>query len=126
MNINATLILQVINFFIAYLLFRYILLKPAYAAIEQERENIVSFEQIIKDDRQEVESLRRKLAQGWHESALFFQKNMPAELDLHLFFKGMVPKIHLPPIELSTIAEAKKRIEHAIVTTLEVRNGRRR
>ena len=35
-NFNATIIIQAINFFIAYLLFRFILLKPAYAAIKED------------------------------------------------------------------------------------------
>ena len=73
-NINATLIIQAINFFIAYFLFRFILLKPAYAAIGQQAAVKASLEQLIVDDKRLIEKRRQHMAAQWLESYAFFKK----------------------------------------------------
>jgi hypothetical protein len=115
MNINATLIVQAINFFIAYLLFRFILLKPAYAAIVEEQEAKAALEQLIADDKQLIESRRQALAHQWRESVAFFRKNLPEPIDQIALFKGTFPKIKLKPIEQSALAEVKTKVVRAMV-----------
>ncbi len=115
MNINATLIVQAINFFIAYLLFRFILLKPAYAAIVEEQETKASLEQLIIDDKRLIENRRQELVNQWREASSFFRKNVPEPIDHIALFKGAFPKIKLKPIDQAALAEVKTKVVKAIV-----------
>lgn len=119
MNINATIIIQVINFFIAYLLFRIILLKPAYAAICEEQETKASLEQLIDDDKRLIENRHHYLAKQWRESYTFFKKNLPESIDDIALFKGTFPKIKLKPIDTAALTTIKNRITDRIIAVVE-------
>lgn len=119
MNINATLIIQVINFFIAYLLFRVILLKPAYAAICEEQETKASLEQLIDDDKRLIEDRHHYIAKQWRESYMFFKKNLPESVDQIALFKGTFPKIKLKPVDTMALTDIKNKIAQRIMTVAE-------
>ena len=124
MNINATLIVQVINFFIAYLLFRVILLKPAYAVMCHEQELKVSLEQRIAADKSAIEARRRESAQQWHENYLFFQKSIPIAVNQVLLFKGLMPKIKLHPIDPLALNDLKNQMIETIIQSVGVHDDR--
>ncbi len=108
------MIVQAINFFIAYFLFRFILLKPAYSAIVEEQETKTSIEQLISDHQRLIERRRQEMIQYWRESASFFRKNMPIPIDHIALFKGTYPKIKLKPEKIS-LTEMEQKLVHAIV-----------
>ena len=56
--VNATLVVQAFNFFVAYLLLRFLLFKPAVRALNQER-----------DEKEHLESLATQREQGLVETA---------------------------------------------------------
>lgn len=56
--VNATLVVQAFNFFVAYLLLRFLLFKPAVRALHQER-----------DEKEHLESLATQREQGLVETA---------------------------------------------------------
>lgn len=114
MNINLTLIVQAINFFIAYCLFRFILLKPAYGTIVEEQETKASIEQLISDHQKLIERRRQEMIQYWRESSTFFRKNMPIPIDHIALFKGTYPKIKLKSEKIS-LTEMQRKLVHAVV-----------
>lgn len=124
MNINATLVIQVIHFFIAYLLFRFILLKPAYGAIREDEAAKVSLEQLIADDKRLVEERRQKISEQWRESSIFFQKYLPGPVEKLFFLKKIMPKVKHKPIQKEVVEKTRKQVSEAIVTAIGVADDR--
>ncbi len=118
MNINATLIVQVINFFIAYFLFRFILLKPAYTIIVEEQETKALLEQLISDDKRLIAKREQELQEQWRENYVFFKKNLPEPLDHVALFKGTAPKIKLPSLDQTGLVEVKDNLVSLIVKAI--------
>jgi len=115
MNINATLLVQAGNFFIAYLLFRYILLKPGYAALRQKEAYYESLEQAIAQDERSVEKERERQRHAWIEFRAWCSEYRPAWIDRVLLFKGISRTIQ--PKEISNknakdlVEDAKRRLQ---------------
>ncbi len=115
MNINATLFVQAINFFIAYLLFRFILLKPAYHAIVQEQEDQGRLEGLVAGDKKSLEDTRKKQTARWLACQRYCKKYLPGQINEVELFRGITPKIsvHAPSSrELSSMTE---RISQTII-----------
>ncbi len=125
MNINATIIIQAINFFIAYLLFRFILLKKAYAAIKEDDRAKASLEQLVADDKRLVEQRRQETLDQWHASYSFFKAHVPKPTDKIALLRGVVPKIKPKPIDDAAMKEMEDRVAQAIVTAIGVLDDRR-
>lgn len=83
--------------------------------IEQEQETKTALEQLIHDDKRLIEDRRREINQQWHESYLFFTKNIPKPIDAITLFKGTLPKIQVKALDQSVLAEVKDHIAQAIV-----------
>jgi F0F1-type ATP synthase membrane subunit b/b' len=78
MTINFTLVVQIINFFIAYFIISKILLKPAIAIIQDDSKVEKEFLNLIKSRElkiQDKESYKQKL---WDKSLNQFQKEKPS------------------------------------------------
>jgi hypothetical protein len=125
-EVNATLIIQIINFFIAYFLFRFILLKPAYAAIQEDEEVKQSLEQLIEDDKRAIETRRQTIADQWQASHTFFKKYTPKPVDTVALYKEVMPKIQLreKPLDQKTVQLMKDRISQAIIQSIGTSNDR--
>lgn len=85
MNINATFIIQAIHFFIAYLLLRFLLFKPAVKIIQKKeydkgviRKSIVNMHELIKDKENE----RKK---HWLQCREFYLNKDPKVVKKELF-----------------------------------------
>ena len=80
MVINLTLIVQIIHFFIAYMLISRLVLKPGLALVQQEQNEKqralqrVAAEQAVAADKQEIRKQRWKLCQE------YFNEHKPLEL----------------------------------------------
>lgn len=122
MNINATLGAQVLNFFIAYLLFRFILLKPAYIAIQEDEENRALLEKLIVDDKQTIEAYRFDIDRQWQESALFFKRYYPKPIDTVTLFKDVIPSLSFKEksISESAVATMRDQLKQAIIKSMGV------
>lgn len=95
MNINATLIVQAVNFFIAYLLFRFILLKPAYYAIEQEQAYHESLQEQVEQGQEQFYEKQKQQKKQWLRVHQFYQKNKPIVPDSSEIFQGLCPPLTL-------------------------------
>ncbi len=80
MNINATLFVQIVNFGIAYVLLRVLLLKPAVAAIQHDEQTQSSLVDQIAQSEKEVQALRDKRYQLWYACHAHFVRTSPPVL----------------------------------------------
>ena len=67
MKPNATLLVQAINFFVAYLMLRYLFIKPAVKAIEQEQQEKDHLQANIDEREKKLQKTAEKKEQEWSE-----------------------------------------------------------
>jgi hypothetical protein len=122
MNINATIILQAINFGIAYLIFRFILLKPAYAAIVADNKKKAQLESLVADGKQAIERKQQQIAQQWQASYLFFKQHTPEQAPSLMVHR--TPITLAPVVEPTTqqIVQMRHTLSDAIVSAIRERN----
>lgn len=115
-TINITLIIQVINFGIAYLLLRFLLFKPVVRLLAQAQAAEDRLHQSIarqKTLQAEKERLYNKQARTCHQ---FFLDNKPSIINPDLIiFKGLTPSITPVPLEDNAIQDATKDIKQALI-----------
>lgn len=76
---NATFLIQIIHFYIAYVLFYQILFKPALAVIDQERALVDQLNAQIENERALLEERRVTQRQHWLAARNYFKKKSPIE-----------------------------------------------
>jgi len=77
MVVNATLFVQAFNFFIAYLMLRFLLFKPAMKAIEQERQERDHLDAQISEREKILQKKAEEKEKGWAKKQKAFQKAAP-------------------------------------------------
>lgn len=75
--INCTLIVQAINFFIAFFLIKYFLFKPVLAVINQEDAHQESLINTVQAHRAIVAQKEQDLSIQWHSAQEYFEENIP-------------------------------------------------
>ena len=115
MNINATLFVQAINFFIAYLLFRFIFLKPAYRAIVQEQTDREKLEGLVASDEKSLAQIRKKQIAGWRACQRDCEKYLPGQLNEVEVFRGIAPKMSVHAVSSKELHAMTERISQSIV-----------
>ena len=117
-SVDATIIVQAVNFFIAYLLFRFILLKPAYRIILEEQQDKDSLEKLVADDKRQVEKKRQEQQDQWVTSSRYFQKQIPKPINEAMFFRGIAPQVVDRVLTEKEIADAQQRVAQAIISAV--------
>lgn len=75
--VNLTLLVQAVNFFLAYLILKYFLLKPAIAAINAEdgiENHLVS---LVHQNHQRISNKQHEIQRKWHECQKSFAQFTP-------------------------------------------------
>ncbi len=124
MNVNATLIVQAVNFLIAYLLFRFILLKPAYRAITEEEQHKMELEHLVVRDRLSLEEKKHEQREQWLACKHHCEEHMPELLDEAAFFRGITPRATASSLSKSTLDTMRKRMTKTILSLVGVRSDR--
>lgn len=120
MNINFTLIVQAFNFFVAYLILRLFLFKPAVAVIEQERieENGVRVS-IHQGARLNAELLSENKMQ-WQINQKEFFAHTPQVTDPDLYvFKGLAPALKISELNIRETEKLQNEIAQHILKKVE-------
>jgi len=78
MNINATLVIQAVNFFIAYWIMRIFLFKPALQVVEGEQAQQTKLNTIIKQQEQSITIKEDERQKHWQACHHYFRDNKPA------------------------------------------------
>ena len=77
MQLNLTLVVQIINFWIAYLMIKYILLKPAIAHIEADEQRAHLITEHIGQWNYQLATLENEVAQHWSMAQTYFSNHRP-------------------------------------------------
>jgi len=77
MNINATLFVQMINFYIFYLIMRKWLFKPVIAIIDVDNTKKSHLMHTIEDQRITIENKEKERQEQRHSNRAYFQKHWP-------------------------------------------------
>ena len=92
MNINATLIVQALNFCIAYFLFRFILLKPAYTLICERNRAKITIEKKVATAESDVADAQKRREAQWRACRKKCIKHAPERINRIALFRGIAPK----------------------------------
>ncbi|MDP3889119.1 MAG: hypothetical protein Q8Q25_01080 [bacterium] len=99
MEINATLIIQIIHFWIAYTMLRVLLLKPAVALVQQEYMKNDELREDINHNYGLIDQKEKERSVQWQASHQKYIENKPSVEDpeLHVF-KQLSPAVEYPDI----------------------------
>lgn len=119
MNINFTLIIQVCNFFIAYILLRRFFFRPVIGIITEEEIAKSTIYTAIEEQRQFLQSQREIGQKQWNDCRTYFMNRRPdSVLGYYGIFKNISPYISshiLSDIEIERYSvEIKKVLEEKI------------
>ncbi len=122
MNINITLLIQIFNFIIAYVIVRTLLLKPAVAVILQEEEYRAHLDASIESNLKANKAKEETMAHRWTTAKEIFASRAPdvvqAEQALRVPTEAKMPKIPeidkrvLKPMAADVADELVERIRH--------------
>jgi len=90
--INATLFVQAFNFFIAYLLLRTLLFKPAMKSIDQEQQERDHLDQQIADRQTSLEQKAQQKEKDWEEKQAAFKEAAPDIRPSHVAYTEVEPE----------------------------------
>ncbi len=97
MLINATLIVQIIHFIIAYFILRFLFFKPAIGELEIETRNEKYLKDTIEDVNVAISQKEDERIKRWQELQLYYQENKPDIDDAELyFFRNLTPPLLVP------------------------------
>lgn len=119
MNINATLLVQAVNFFIAYLLFRFILLRPAYTLIRQEEHDQNALEGRIVSEKEMLVHMHKDRIAQWRACQQACEPQVPGMPIRAKIFRGIVPIVAIPMVSKQERRNLVDRISHTITSHLE-------
>ena len=118
MTLNGTLFAQAINFFIAYVLLRWLYFKPAIAQIKQEEESTTDVKNIISERSLAIERKQQQQKEHWLACQQYCQEQMPsiAKPDFLMF------AVDTPAIEQFVCDEIKlKQLSNMVTDVLAQR-----
>ena len=97
--INATLIVQAIHFFIAYIILRTLFFAPAIRELEAEKGEQLHLEGTIEEVKVSLERKQTIRDVQWREVQQFYAQNCPqiGDGDLY-FFRDISPELEAPRI----------------------------
>lgn len=106
MYINATLVAQIIHFFIAYWILRVFFFKPALHELEAEHNEKIHLEDTIHRAAQALAQKQLTREAQWREVQGFYAIHRPA-LDEHerFFFRDITPTLIAPQLRERDVQE---------------------
>jgi hypothetical protein len=97
--INATLIVQAVHFFIAYIILRTLFFAPAIRELEVEKGEQLHLEDTIEEVKVSLERKQAIRDAQWREVQQFYSQNSPQISDGDLyFFRDISPELEAPRI----------------------------
>src|SRR5436190_23273717 len=78
MNVNATLFIQMLNFFIVYWMLRILLFKPVVAIIQQEEIQEKSLHDIINQQKKSLDIQEKERQRNWYACQEYFAMHQPS------------------------------------------------
>ncbi len=114
MNINITLIVQGINFFIAYGIMRIFLLKPAVQVIQDEQAQQAKLNTVIKQQEQSMTIKGGERQKYWQACRDYFKDNKPF-IDRTVSLIKEIPEIFVPVVLENLVDKLIEETHRALV-----------
>jgi hypothetical protein len=86
MNVNATLLVQMLNFFIVYLMLRRLLFKPVVAIIQHEESQEKALHDIIDQQKKSLDIQEKERQRNWYVCQEYFANHQPSAFQKQQFF----------------------------------------
>lgn len=119
MYINATLLIQAFHFFVAYIILKQLLFKPAIAVIEGEQAEHDSLRAAVAARHVLVQQKERERLGQWREyQQQFLIKIPPLDVERYVV-KGIAPVFTYESLPAKTLHEDAKRLSAAIVAQVD-------
>lgn len=96
--VNLTLVVQAVNFFVAYLILKYLLLKPALQAIAAEDAHQQQLVSQVQENHVRIQEKKQEIQQRWRDCQEEFVQNAPAIAHDELVIRLPVRVLTLEPI----------------------------
>jgi hypothetical protein len=115
--LNATLLVQIANFLIAYYLLRFFLLQPVSGIIQDERAEENRQKRIIKEQQDRIDeqvSLKEKV---WRDCRHHFQQNSPALLKASILKDKVQVASYVP--SKASVRQMREEVAKIIVSKVD-------
>lgn len=114
-EINLTLLIQVINFIIAYIILRFLFFRPVVAVIKREDQEKDSLLDTIEQRRIMLQDREKERQELWRQCQYYFIEHapqMPSRLQMTI---AALPEQQLPSLDQKTIEKYSELVTDAIV-----------
>jgi len=114
MNINITLIVQAVNFFIAYHIMRTFLLKPAVQVIQDEQAQQTKLNTVIRQQEQSITTKEGERQKYWQTCRDYFKDNKPF-IDQAILFIKEIPEVSVPVVSDDLVDKLVEETQYALI-----------
>lgn len=117
--INVTLLIQAFHFFIAYIMIKNILFKPALLHIQAEDALQESLILTIQERQLLIAHKEQALAAHWQRVREYFAQNAPELKEVHLASFEKIPQVTLSEFEKSSMHEYAQKVSDQLVKKVD-------
>ena len=115
-QVNITVLVQIINFLIAYAILRFILFRPAVELILADEKKRSDLREAIASKYSLITREKGVLLAQWQQAHLFYEQHAPVVDDsLHGFFAGIYPVQEYPHISDEAAQQLIESTVHELV-----------
>ncbi len=94
MNLNATIVVQALNFFITFWIVRFLLIKPVMAALSADQKVINDLQSSIESSKQHITCTMVQRERMWDSARDVFVHELPAAVQAsEIIFKDLTPSL---------------------------------
>ena len=113
LDINATLIVQSFNIFVAYVLLRKLLFKPAIQALQQEQQEREHLKSLVSQREDTLAKTEEKKQCAWQEHQALFSQSSPPVRQAQVMPSHVEPMqqpVELTDNQIATLAQDVQRV----------------
>lgn len=118
-DINATVIVQAFNFFIAYLILRFFLCKPAVKVIEQEQVETEHLQSLTEERTQILAQTVAEKEAAWKDFQVLFSQEVPQVTRRHMEKSGVEPVQTIDHLDEQQLAQLSQALQHEIIEKVQ-------
>jgi hypothetical protein len=113
--VNLTLVVQALNFFVAYLILKYLLLKPAVQAIAAEDAHQQQLVCLVQESHVRIQEKKQEIQQRWRDCQQEFVQNAPAIADDEFALRFPVRVLSLEPIHEEKVVQRSRELQNELI-----------
>jgi hypothetical protein len=117
MNINATIVVQAINFLCVYLILRFFLFKPAVKIIQEYHEECAQTQRSIEHTQVLIEEIQQYDVQAWHVLHTHYNE-MKSSVDIQPVVHIHSSRVEYPVVSDDVVAQVASRTTDQLMNIL--------